>query len=156
MGNRSDRPRKFFSGDEQKRIVEAIGAAELRTSSEIRVHIERDLPKKGTAASDPYLRAREVFAKLGMHATEARNGVLFYFATRSRRFAVLGDEELHAKVGKGFWEETVGRMAECFAQDQFGEGLGVGIAHVGERLAEHFPYQADDVNELPDDISFEE
>ncbi len=86
---RSDRPKKFFTEDEQKAIVAAIGAAELKTSGEIRVHIERDVPRKAPASGDAYLRAREMFAKLGMHATEARNGVLFYLATRSRRFVAL-------------------------------------------------------------------
>jgi len=153
--SRSDRPRKFFAEDEQKRIVEAIQAAELRTSGEIRLHIERDIPRKSPAKGDPYLRARALFAKLGMHATEARNGVLFYLATRSRRFAVLGDEELHLKVGDEFWEEIVSAMTEHFAEDRFGDGVAAGIARVGERLREHFPYLEDDVNELPDEISFE-
>ena len=88
MGARSDRPRKFFSDGEQQAIVAAVQAAELRTSGEIRVHVERDLPRRGESAGDPYLRARELFAALGLHATAARNGVLFYLATRSRRFAV--------------------------------------------------------------------
>lgn len=156
MSGRSDRPRKFFSDDEQKEIVAAIGAAELRTSGEIRLHVERDIPKKAPAEGDPYLRARQLFAELGMHATEARNGVLFYLATRSRRFCVLGDEQLHEKVGEQFWEDVVARMAEHFAGDRFGEGMATGIAHVGESLSEHFPYLSDDVNELPDEISFED
>ena len=156
MSERSDRPRKFFSDAEQKRILEAIRAAELETSGEIRLHVERDIPKKAPVEGDPYQRARQLFAELGMHATEARNGVLFYLATRSRRFTVLGDEELHRMVGEEFWEEVVARMAEHFVDDRFGDGMAAGIEWVGERLAEHFPYQDDDVNELPDEISFEE
>ncbi len=154
MSKRSDRPRKFFSEAEQKLIVEAIRQAELKTSGEIRLHVERDIPKKAPAEGDPYQRARQLFAELGMHATEARNGVLFYLATRSHRFTVLGDEELHQKVGEGFWEDVVARMAEHFADDRFGDGMAAGIEWVGEQLARHFPYQDDDVNELPDEISF--
>ena len=152
---RSDRPRSFLGTEEQKQVVEAIGAAELRTSGEIRVHVERDVPKKSPVKGDPYLRARALFAKLGMHGTEARNGVLVYLATRSRRFAVVGDEELHKLVGDGFWTDVVDTMSAEFAEDRFGDGMAAGIALIGEKLREHFPYQDDDVNELPDEISFE-
>ena len=152
---RNDRPRKFFTAQEQVIIVAAIQAAEKRTSGEIRVHVERDVPGKAPASGDAYLRARQMFEKLGMHATEARNGVLFYLATRSRRFAVLGDEELHQLVGEEFWPKIVDAMTEHFAEDRFGEGMAAGIEQVGESLREHFPYQDYDVNELPDEISFE-
>lgn len=154
MSKRSDRPRNFLRPEEREAVLAAIRAAELRTSGEIRLHMERDLPAKPPAAGDPYARARALFAAMGMHATEARNGVLVYLATRTRRFAVLGDESLHAQVGEAFWQEVATLMADHFAEDRFGEGLAAGIARVGERLAEHFPHRADDVNELPDDISF--
>ena len=150
MAGRSDRPRKFFSDEEQRAVVHAIEAAERRTSGEVRIHVERDLPR----GLDPYQRAREVFAELGMHATEAHNGVLFYLATRSRRFAVVGDEALHQVVGERFWDDVASLMAQHFVGDRFGDGLAAGIAKVGERLREHFPYQTDDVNELPDEISY--
>jgi uncharacterized membrane protein len=154
MAKRTDVPRKFFTDDEQRRLREAIVGAEQRTSGEIRLHLERDVPRRKAVAGDPYLRAREVFAKLGMHQTAERNGVLFYLATRSRRFAVLGDEELHKVVGEGFWTEIRDLLAQDFAQDRFVEGLCTGITLAGERLRAHFPRQDDDVNELSDDISF--
>ena len=152
---RSDVPRRFFTKDEQKTIVDAIGAAETRTSGEIRFHVERDVPSKAPVEGDPYKRARDIFSKLGMHRTEARNGVLVYMAVRSRRFAVVGDEELHRRVGDDFWLDVVGLMTEHFRQDLFGEGVAAGITLIGEKLSEHFPYQDDDVNELSDEISFE-
>ena len=152
---RGDRPRKFFTAEEQERIVGAIKEAELQTSGEIRCHIERDVPRKSPSDGDAYLRARQVFSKLGMHATEARNGVLVYLAVRSRAFAVLGDEELHKKVGDEFWSDIVAVMGDHFREDDFAGGLSAGILRIGESLREHFPYQSDDVNELPDDLSFE-
>ena len=153
---RSDVPRRFFTGDEQQRIRAAIAAAELRTSGEIRFHLERDVPDKPPVEGDPYRQARRIFDRLGMHRTAARNGVLVYVAVRSRRFAVVGDEALHARVGDGFWSDVVAAMAGRFAEDDFAAGLETGIAMIGEKLREHFPYQDDDVNELPDDISYGE
>ena len=154
MTERSDIPRRFLSADEQLQLQGAIHAAEQRTSGEIRLHLERDVPKRGAAQGDPYLRAREVFAKLGMHRTAERNGVLVYLATRSRRFAVLGDEQLHQRVGEAFWNDIRDLMAGHFREERFVEGLSGGIALIGEHLREHFPHRDDDVNELPDEISY--
>lgn len=156
MANRSSVPRKFFSRDEQRRIVAAIHAAEQRTSGEIRFHVERDVPKGEPANGDPYLRARELFGRMGMHATGERNGVLVYLAVRAQRFAIVGDEELHRRVGDGFWQDVAALMAARFAADDFAGGIEAGIARIGEKLREHFPHRDDDANELSDEISFEE
>ncbi|MBU1676853.1 TPM domain-containing protein, partial [bacterium] len=126
----------------------------LRTSGEIRFHLERDVPAGPPVAGDPYLQARRVFDDLGMHRTADRNGVLVYMAVRSRKFAVVGDEELHARVGDGFWSDVVEAMGREFGEGRFAKGLETGIALIGEKLCEFFPYQDDDVNELPDEISY--
>lgn len=153
-GGRSDKPAGYFTPEEQERVRDAIRAAEQRTSGEIRVHVERDLPRRGPARGDAYRRARDVFAKLGMHRTAAHDGVLIYLALRPRALAVVGDEGLHAHVGEAFWREVVAAMVPDFASDRPADGLVAGVAMIGERLREHFPHRDDDVNELPDDISF--
>lgn len=133
----------------QKRLIfKAIQQAELNTSGEIRVHIEEKC--KG----DVLDRAADVFAMLKMHKTDLRNGVLFYLALNDHQFAVLGDAGINAVVPENFWESVKIAMVEQFAQDNLAMGLVKGIELAGEKLKEHFPYQKDDVNELPDDISF--
>ncbi|MGD9549233.1 MAG: TPM domain-containing protein [Candidatus Krumholzibacteriia bacterium] len=148
---RSDLPRRFFSPEERSRIAAAIGEAEELTSGEIRLYLERGV---NDGAADPYARARQVFAGLKMHETAERNGVLIYLAVRSRRFAIVGDEELHNRVGEGYWTGIRDLMAEEFADGRFTEGLVAAIAAIGEKLGRHFPHRPDDVNELPDDIAF--
>ena len=137
-----------FSTEEKERIVEAIKHAEKDSSGEIRVHIENRC--KGEVLD----RAATVFAKLKMHKTELRNGVLFYLALEHRKFAILGDAGINAKTGNHFWDAIKVEMAEAFQNGQLTEGLIGGIIKAGEQLKVHFPYQQDDVNELPDDISF--
>lgn len=153
-GRRSDIPNRYFTPEEQARVRAAIQAAESRTSGEIRVHVERDLPRRGPAAGDAYRRARDLFARLGMHRTAAHDGVLIYLALKPRALAVVGDEGLHARVGDAFWREVVAAMLPAFADDRPADGLAAGAAMIGERLREHFPRRDDDVNELSDDISF--
>jgi len=140
---------KFFTEAEQKVIVEAVKKAELNTSGEIRVHLAKH------CSDDAYKKAIEVFARLNMHQTRLRNGVLFYLATEDRKFAVVGDEGIHSVVPDNFWDSIGKILSSHFKEGKFTEGLEKGILKTGEQLKAYFPYQQDDVNELPDEISEE-
>ena len=139
-----------FTPDEQQRIVNAIRQAEKATSGEIRVHVEPHCAK-----ADPVQRAIEMFDRLGMHQTKDRNGVLFYLAHADRKFAIVGDSGIDAKVPANFWETTKDLLRSHFAAGQYVEGLSRGIERAGQQLKQYFPYASDDTNELTDDISFE-
>jgi uncharacterized membrane protein len=140
--------RNFFSQDQQDAITKAIAEAELQTSGEIRVHIENTL--KG----DVLDRAAYLFRHLGMNKTELRNGVLIYLSVKSRQFAILGDKGIHRVVPENFWDGIKHRMLVHFRQNDFTAGLIQAITETGEHLKKNFPYQANDKNELSNDISF--
>jgi uncharacterized membrane protein len=139
----------FFGEQEQQLIIEAIREAEMQTSGEIKVHIE-----KKCAHADVMERAKEVFGLLNLHLTEASNGVLFYLAYEDRKFAVLGDKGIYEKIPHDFWDSTKDLLRSHFSQNQFAKGLCAGIAEAGSQLKALFPRRSDDINELPDDISF--
>jgi uncharacterized membrane protein len=139
----------FFSKEQQAQILAAVREAEMETSGEIRVHIESKL--KG----DVLDRAAWLFKKLGMHKTAEHNGVLFYLAVTDRKFAILGDAGINAKVPTGFWDDISELLKNNFKEGKFTEGLSEGILLTGDHLKIHFPHQKDDVNELPDEISFD-
>ena len=139
----------FFSKEQQAQILASVKEAELATSGEIRVHIETSL--KG----DVLDRAAWLFNKLGMDKTAEHNGVLFYLAVNDRRFAIIGDAGINAKVHTGFWDEISEQLKKNFKEGKFTEGLSEGIIMAGKQLKTHFPHMADDVNELPDEISFD-
>jgi uncharacterized membrane protein len=140
---------KFFTKEQQARILSSVKEAENETSGEIRVHIETKL--NGELLD----RAAWVFKKLGMDKTAERNGVLFYLAVSSRKFAIIGDAGIHAKVPEGFWDEISKLLENNFREGKFTEGLSEGIIHAGKQLKTHFPHREDDINELPDEISFD-
>lgn len=129
--------------------MDAIRQAEFATSGEIRVHVEDHC-----VGDDPVKRAVEVFGHLGMHQTKEQNSVLFYLATEDRKFAVIGDKGIDAKVPAGFWDSTKILLRTHFAQNQLTEGLCRGIEEAGQQLKTYFPRTDDDINELSDDISF--
>lgn len=140
--------RSFFTKPQQEQIVAAIKEAELNTSGEVRVHVE------SFCKEEVLDRAAYVFSMLKMHKTKLRNGVLFYLATKDRKFAILGDAGINQKVPEGFWDEVYTLVLNHFKEGNHAEGLSKGILMAGEKLKEHFPYQSDDVNELDDEISF--
>jgi uncharacterized membrane protein len=140
----------FFTKDQQAEILAAVKEAENATSGEIRVHIE-------TYCSEDVLdRAAWIFKKIGMHKTAERNGVLFYLAVKDRKFAVIGDAGINSKVPEGFWDDVKDLLQARFREGKFTEGLAEGIILSGEHLRKHFPHREDDVNELPDEISFDQ
>ena len=137
----------FFTEAQKTQIVDAIKEAEKNTSGEVRLHIENECKK------DVLDRATEVFVTLDMHKTVLRNGVLFYLSVKNRKFAILGDAGINAVVPGHFWDEIKTNAIEKFKNNLFTEGLCDGILAAGTQLKAHFPYQDDDINELPDDIS---
>ena len=141
-------PNNFFDERQQVDITTAIQEAELNTSGEVRVHIENEL------AGDALDRAAYIFEKLGIQNTKERNGILFYLAFGSKKFAILGDAGINEKVEDDFWDEIKNEMSKYFSKEDFSEGLITGIILTGEQLKKHFPYQTDDVNELSNEISF--
>ena len=90
-----------------------------------------------------------------MHKTAQRNGVLIYVALLDHKSAILGDAGINAKVPADFWDSIMKNMVAKFKEGKITEGICEAVVTAGEQLKAYFPYQADDVNELPDEISFQ-
>ena len=135
--------------EEDQRVVEAIRQAERNTSGEIKVHIEN------RCKGDVEQRSLFIFEKLKLNETQLRNGVLIYLAVKDHKFAILGDKGINDVVEDNFWNDLKDLMLNQFKEGRFAEGLEQGIMRCGEKLKAYFPYQSDDINEIPDDISYE-
>ena len=138
----------FLSHQEQADVLAAISDAESQTSGEIRLHLE------SCCKGDVLDRAAMVFETLAMHKTALRNGVLFYLATEDRKLAILGDSGINAVVPEGFWDEVKDTVIVGLAAGNPAEGLASGIRLAGQQLSAHFPLEANDINELSNDINF--
>lgn len=131
-------------------IQESIAKAELQTSGEIRVHIDK------ACDGDAVKRAIEVFEELVMHETQLRNGVLIYIAFSNQKLAIIGDEGINKLVPPNFWDSTRDTMIQLFKQEKFIEGICAAVKEAGEQLSNYFPLQDGDVNELSNEISTNE
>ena len=138
----------LLSAEHESIIIQAIQEAEKRTSGEIRVHVESH------CEGHPIERAKVLFFQLGMQQTDLQNGILVYLAIKDRKFSIIGDKGIDARVVPAFWEIVRDEMKPFLAKNDFGLGLAHGVRRIGEDLVAHFPYQKDDVTELTDEISY--
>jgi putative membrane protein len=93
--------------------------------------------------------AREQFFEQGLHLTRARTGVLIFVSVAEHYVEIIADQGIDALVPPGTWDRAVADFVEQVRAGRIGEGFLAAIAAVGERLAEHFPRAAEDVDELP-------
>lgn len=140
--------KKLISSSDEARLTKAIQNAEFKTSGEIRVHIEK------ICKGDVVEAAKKKFAELKMHQTKDRNGILFYLAINSKSFAVWGDEGIHQKVTDEFWKSITDCSIGYFKKNEFVSGIEKAVEMCGEKLKYYFPIEADDKNELANEISY--
>jgi uncharacterized membrane protein len=132
-------------------VEQAIRAAELRTSGEIRVAVARSW-----FWGDARAAAERQFRRLGVSQTRARNGVLIFVAPRPAQAGGAGRRR-HPGEGRaramGGGDRQDGRR---FRRGEPTAGLVAGVELLGNALVEAFPRGADDVNELTNSVSVDE
>ncbi len=143
--------KKTFSKEDLAAIVSAIGEAEKTTAGEIRVSIRqrRGWGEKKLGIEDI---ARREFHGLGMNKTKDHTGVLIFLLLEEKKFHILADQGIHAKVEEGVWIKIANGMSTHFSQKNFRNGIIHGVKLAGEELSKHFPRKADDKNELPNTV----
>lgn len=67
---------------DKQQVEKAIFQLEKQTSAELRVYVERKIPRKAQVNTG-FERALQIFDELGMQVTEAHNGVLIYVLSRA-------------------------------------------------------------------------
>jgi len=140
---------EFIDKLDDAKIVQAIAAAESKTSGEIRVFVSRHKPGDD---ADTMNLAQNAFERLGMTQTAHRNGVLLFFAPAAQQFAVIGDAGVHEKCGDAFWQQLTQSMSALLKQGDVTSAVLAGIQEAGSLLAQHFPRDPNDRNELPDAV----
>ena len=104
-------------------------------------------PVKAARANDAAIRHFKVGAE---RRTHGRTGVLLYLSMREHRAEIVADEAIATRVPAEIWGEAMVDMLAEVSRGRIAEGLAAGVRDVGKVLAEHFPREDDDQNELPD------
>lgn len=143
--------KKYLSEEGIKAVTARIAAAEKQTSGEIRVAI-RHRRQLGEGKLTLHDLALKEFTRLGMEKTKERTGVLIFLLLSERKFQIIADEGIHAKVAEGTWDRIAASMGEHFRAGNFAAGICDAVDAVGIELKEHFPGRPGDTDELSNDI----
>lgn len=144
---------RILSHDDLAAIVDAIARAEAQTSAEVRVHLERRVKRAPGAGDRTLARARDIFARLEMHETAHRGGVLIYLAVEDRKLAVIGDDAIHAHVGDEYWNGVRDGMVSRLRQGRAREAVIEAVGEVGRALSRYFPRTTEDRPDPNNDLS---
>jgi len=88
--------------------------------------------------SHVHAKAVEQFAHR-LHQTDGRTGVLIFASLAERRVQIIGDEDIHAKVGDAVWKASVDAALSHIRTGDIAGGLVAAVNLCGAALAEHFP-----------------
>ncbi|HDP67426.1 MAG TPA: TPM domain-containing protein [Candidatus Marinimicrobia bacterium] len=143
---------KYFSKDDLQQITVACGEAEKQTAGEIRVSIFSKRPRKLREKSLEEMALDEFF-RLGMDKTRDQTGILLLIILAERKFQILADRGINAKVDQPTWDELADTLSEYFKNGKYLEGVQHCVRRMGAILAQHFPIKSDDTNELSNEVS---
>ena len=86
----------------------------------------------------------------GLRTTKGQTGVLILVSLAECEAAIIADKGIAQKLPENYWNHPHAILTASMREDRHAEGLISAIREIGGRLAEHFPIQSDDINELPD------
>lgn len=92
------------------------------------------------------------FYEKGLYKTRSATGVLFFISLFERKVRVLADKGIYEKISQETLQEYADNVAMGVRNGTATEALCHEIARVGEILAIHFPIEADDTNELTNEV----
>lgn len=104
-------------------------------------------PLKTARAHDAAIKHFKVGAE---RRTHGRTGVLIYLSMQEHRAEIVADQPIAEKVPAEVWGDAMADMLEQIKRACIAEGMAAGVRDVGEVLAQQFPRDEDDQNELPD------
>ena len=139
----------MFDRMAREELTAAIAAAELGHRGELRVHLERRLPKGKT----PRDRAQELFESFGMDRTAEDTAVLLYLGFDAGRCAVHAGSGVKDAAAPGFWQSVADEIERGFSIGEPLAGLCAAVEQIGDLLREHVPGEDVAGNELPDAVT---
>jgi putative membrane protein len=103
------------------------------------------------------LRARRVrraaldhFFTEGVHGAHSRSGILLYVSLAEHQVELVADIGIDTRVKPGAWDGVIADFVSQVKRGEMGHGLAAAITGIGDILAEHFPPEPGQSNELPD------
>jgi len=130
--------KRYFFKQDQAAIAQAVAEAEHDHVGEIQVVIEGHLPVNQAYFQNTRMRARQLFAELGVWDTEYNSGVLLYINLCERKVEIVIDRGLKTATQQIIWDEICKNMIAQLAQKQFKLAVITGVMNIGEVLNQFY------------------
>jgi len=114
--------------------------------------VKRMLTPKSRIDKAVHTLALASFTDQGLHHTRDHTGILILIALLEHRVEVLADRGINQKVSASTWDEIVRTITAGIKSGQACNAFCQAIERCGDILATHFPRQADDKDELPNQL----
>lgn len=101
-------------------------------------------------------RAQLEFYQSAIKKTAQQTGVLIFLSLAERRAVVLADEKINSKVDPQTWNKVLEMLVLGMKQKQMVVGMEKAIHEAGQFLAQHFPIQPGDRDEIPNNLIFKD
>ena len=121
-------------------LVRRVPALKLPFIGRIRMH---------EAVRDRAVRA---FYERGLYRTRNETGILIFISLLEHKVWILGDRGINEKIAPESWQTLAGILTEGLKGGHACDALCEVISSCGAELARHFPREADDINELPNEV----
>ena len=112
-----------------------------------RLIIPNDLKKRRV-----YARALQHFVESGVYKTTEHSGVLIFASVLERKFFVIADSGIAAKVAQNEWDGICKIMTDGLKEHQAAHAFISAVKECGRILQEYFPNKEENPNELPDGL----
>jgi len=97
-------------------------------------------------------RAVRAFYEKELYRTKDETGILIFISIFEHKVWILGDRGINARIPADSWGELVQMLVAGLKEGRAADALCEVIKCCGEELAKNFPREADDMNELRDEI----
>lgn len=97
-------------------------------------------------------QAYQEFYRHGLHRTEGLTGVLLFVSLFEHRAVVLGDEGIDGRLDASHWETTDAAILDGVRRGDLAGGLEAAIGLCGAVLAEHFPAEGANHNQVENHV----
>ncbi len=114
--------------------------------------LHRFLIPRAARRAHAHRAAMEQFMIRGMARTKNRAGVLIFVSAAEHYARIVADDGIASKVHQSVWQEAMDALLERAGKGQMAEGFVIAVEKCGRVLAEHFPPESGDDDQLPDRI----
>ena len=126
------RRRPFLTPTEREQIEAGLATAQRHAGAPIGLVIDQ------RAEGEPEGRARYLLQSWALAERERSRAVLVYACAATRRFSVVGGEEIQRVAPQAFWDSLGRDLARHFEEHRYCDGLFKAIAQVAIQLQHHF------------------